>query len=108
MARSRRASCIRVTSDECRRIFDEADEDKDGMLSILEFVNALKAMPEAGQLDDEEATEVFVDVDADEDGLVSWEEFQAVFDEDDEDETRPVSPTEAAAINAAAFESDDD
>lgn len=39
---------------------------------------------------------------------VSWEEFQAVFDEDDEDETRPVSPTEAAAINAAAFESDDD
>ena len=30
------------------------------MLSVMEFVNALRAMPEAGELGDNEATEVFV------------------------------------------------
>ena len=30
------------------------------MLSVMEFVNALRAMPEAGDLGDDEATEVFV------------------------------------------------
>jgi len=88
-----------------------ADEDKDGMLNTMEFVNALKAMPEAGDLTDEEALEAFLEVDTDDDGLVTWEEFKVLFDDEDEEEGKPVSLTAAARAvedTNAVFDSDDD
>ena len=50
-------------------------------------------------------------MDADGDGLVSWDEFKAAFEDDDEEDAKPVSLTASAAqqaANAAMFDSDED
>jgi len=107
---SARRGSLSTGSSEFRKIFDGADEDRDGMLNVAEFVLALNSMPEGSALSDDEALEAFLEVDTDDDGFVTWAEFKAAFEEDDDD-GQPVLLTnqaEAAAANAALFDSDDD
>ena len=72
------------------------------MLGVMEFVNALKAMPEAGDLGDEEALEVFVEVDQDGDGLVRGAVGAAVLNTTVWRWWPPSPPAAAAAAAAVA------